>query len=193
MECGNNAALLAKLKELCAKNIAEQRRPRKRCKEYTIRKFSKLMLTPEEQNWLHEFELGLRPEDRMEAAAMHKGGASQAVMDSVKESEDAYRVTGEMDEPLVLYGKYKAEGLPGRLIWCMATIHLPPYEREFARVSRKILQDWTKEYGLLWNAVAEFNEPAKRWLRWCGAEFGEPLEMGGEKFIRFCIRRKDNV
>lgn len=191
MECGNNAALLAKLRELCAKHGAE--RPRKRCRDYMITPLSKTTLLPEELNWLYEFELNLRPEDRMEAAVMHEGGASRAIMDSVKESEDAFRVTGEVGEPLVLYGKYKAEGLPGRLIWCMATTHLPPYEREFARVSRKILQDWVKEYGLLWNAVAEFNEPAKRWLRWCGAEFGDTLEMGGEKFIRFFIRRKDNV
>jgi len=193
MECGNNAALLAKLREICAKNRAEQKRPRKRCKEYTIRALSSTVHLHAELDWLHKFERSLRPEDRREADAMHEDGALQAIMDSVKYSEEAFRVTGEVGEPLVLYGKYKADGLPGRLIWCMATTHLPPYEREFARVSRKILQDWAKEYGLLWNAVAEFNEPAKRWLKWCGAEFGDTLEMGGEKFIRFFIRRKDNV
>ena len=140
-------------------------------------------------NWLDAFEKKLRAADRRELIAVHKN-AFQAIVQSVTTSEDACCVTGAKNEPLVLYGKCKVDNLPGRLIWCMATDDLGPYRREFARVSRDILQKWADEYGILWNAVGDFNEPAKRWLRWCGAEFGEPMEIGGEKFVRFYIRGK---
>ena len=140
-----------------------------------------------EWKWINVFEKRLRPADRRELIAVH-GYAYQAIAQSVTTSEDAYRVTGKNDEPLVLYGKCVIENLPGRLIWCMATTDLKPYQREFARVSREILRKWADKYGILWNYVGDFNEPAKRWLQWCGADFGEPLEMGGEKFVRFYIR-----
>lgn len=142
-----------------------------------------------EWDWLDKFSERLRPLDRRELAAVH-GNAYQAIVQSVTTSEKAYRVTGAKGEPLVLYGKCAHESLPGRMIWCVATEELEPYQREFARVSKKILQAWAAEHGILWNAVGDFNEPAKRWLEWCGAEFGKPLEMGGEKFVRFYIRGK---
>ena len=72
----------------------------------------------------------------------------------------------------------------------MGTNELKPYQREFARVSKGILQAWAEEHGILWNAVGDFNDAAKRWLQWCGADFGEPLVMGGETFVRFYIRDK---
>ena len=118
------------------------------------------------------------------------GRVYTAILRSVISSEAVYSVTGAKGEPLVLYGKCAEENLPGRMIWCMATKSMRPYEREFARVSKGIIQAWAAEHGILWNAVGDFNEPAKRWLKWCGAEFGNPLEIGGEKFVRFYIRGK---
>lgn len=139
--------------------------------------------------WLDAFDNDLRPLDKRELIAAH-GRPYTAILRSLISSEEAYSVTGANGEPLVLYGKCAEKNLPGRLIWCMATNAMKPYEREFARVSREILRAWAAEHGILWNAVGDFNEPAKRWLRWCGAEFGQPLEIGGEPFVRFYIRGK---
>ena len=156
--------------------------------DYEIKRLSE-ELTPEEWCWLCEFELDLREADRRELIAVH-GDTLDAILNSVNQSEEAYRVTGAEGKPLVLYGKCAEKNLPGRLIWCMATKHLRPYQREFARVSRNILHTWAAEHGILWNAVGDFNEAAKRWLQWCGADFGDPLEIGGEPFVRFYIRGK---
>ena len=144
-------------------------------------------MTDEAWDWLDVLVNRLRPGDKRELMAAH-GNVFMAVVDSVFSSEEAYGVTGANGEPLVLYGKCAEENLPGRLIWCVATEDIASYEREFARVSRWIVRTWAEKHGILWNAVGDFNEPAKRWLKWCGAEFGKPLEMGGEKFIRFYIR-----
>ena len=143
----------------------------------------------EEWDWLGAFYDDLRPLDERELLATH-GRVYKAILRSVISSEAVYSVTGAKGEPLVLYGKCAEENLPGRMIWCMATKSMGPYEREFARVSKGIIQAWAAEHGILWNAVGDFNEPAKRWLKWCGAEFGQPLEIGGERFVRFYIRGK---
>lgn len=139
--------------------------------------------------WIDAFDDDLRPLDKRELIAAH-GRTWTAILRSLISSEEAYSVTGADGKPLVLYGKCAEKNLPGRLIWCMATNAMGPYEREFARVSKGILQAWAAEHGILWNAVGDFNEPAKRWLQWCGAEFGSPLVMGGEMFVRFYIRGK---
>ena len=142
----------------------------------------------EEWDWLERFDRSLRSEDIRELQAVHEGSTFMGILDSVYNSERAYRVTGANGEPLVLYGKCAEANLPGRLIWCMATVYVKQYEREFARVSRQIVKRWAEEHGILWNAVGEWNEPAKRWLKWCGAEFGTSLKMNGEPFVRFYIR-----
>ena len=160
--------------------------------DYAIESIFTKELTDAEWDWLTDFEERLRQADRRELIAA-AGDAWTAIDTSIVNSEACYRVSGDKGQPLVLYGRCKVDGIPGRLIWCVATDELKPYEREFARVSRKILQEWAEEFGILWNAVGEFNEPAMRWLKWCGAEFGKPLDMGGEKFIRFYIRRTENV
>ncbi len=157
--------------------------------DYEIKNLSTKQHTEEEREWLRRFHDRLREDDKRELVAA-EGSAMNAIQTSIESSEDCYTVTGEHGEPLVLYGKCVIENIPGRMIWCMATTALKPYEREFARVSRRILHGWAEDYGILWNAVGDFNEPAKRWLKWCGAEFGNPLTMGGETFIRFFIRRK---
>ena len=144
-------------------------------------------LSPGDWEWLCAFEDNLRDADRRELVAV-AGDTLDAIFKSIEVSEEAYSVTGAGGEPLVLYGKCRVDNLPGRMIWCIATKALGPYQREFARVSRDILRRWADEYGILWNAVGDFNEPAKRWLQWCGADFGEPMEINGEKFVRFYIR-----
>lgn len=160
--------------------------------DYEIKSLPTKQHTDEEREWIRRFNDTLREEDRRELIAA-QGSTMAAIKTSIASSEDCFTVTGAHGEPLVLYGKCKIANIPGRQIWCMATTELKPYQREFARVSRRILQEWAEEYGILWNAVGDFNEPAKRWLKWCGAEFGNPLVFSGELFIRFYIRRKDNV
>ena len=159
--------------------------------DYRIDAIDPGRITKEEWDWMDLFEKRIRDADRRELMAVH-GNTYMAIVQSVTTSEAAYRVSGANGEPLVLYGKCAPENLPGRMIWCMGTKELPPYQREFARVSRQILRAWAEEHEILWNAVGDFNEPAKRWLQWCGAEFGTPLEMGGEPFVRFYIRGKES-
>lgn len=157
--------------------------------DYEIKSLSTKTHTDAEREWIQRFNDTLREDDRRELIAA-QGSTMASIKTSIAGSEDCFMVTGEHKEPLVLYGKCKIANIPGRMIWCMATTELGPYEREFARVSRRILREWAEEYGLLWNAIGDFNEPAKRWLKWCGAEFGKPLVMGGEMFLRFYIRGK---
>ncbi len=141
--------------------------------------------TREEWQWIESFIRDLRPLDVRELNA--GGGVVEEIMASIDQSESCWRVTGQGGEPLVLFGKKAVHGVPGRLIWCMGTRHLCRYEREFARVSKQILLQWTQQDGCLYNACGAFNLPAIRWLTWCGARFGCRRNIRDEEFIDFVI------
>lgn len=140
-----------------------------------------------EPEFIEKFLLDMRDEDRRELSVV-TGNCRQELIESLENSEDAFRVVEPDGTPLVLFGNVPQND--GRLIWCVATNSIHRHERQFALVSRKILMRWAKMYGRLYNCVACFNEPAIRWLRWMGAEFTRPFYVNGVLFMRFEIRGK---
>lgn len=150
-------------------------------------------LNTEQQERVKELIDTLRLQDRKEISC-YANDVAEEIIQTQKMSEACYMVLGGIKEthPLVFYGRIKHESFDERVIWCVGTKYLEPFTRDFAAVSRRILGGWVRKYRMLFNAVAEFNTPAIRWLEWCGAEFGDEFEQGGEKFIRFWIRERRN-
>lgn len=136
------------------------------------------------------FAAHLRSADVREVEAYGDGDAVRQVILSQGNSEKCWMVYDSAHRPIVFFGRVKPKAGRGRLIWCLATDGMKAYEREFAKVSRRILEEWAAQYGILFNEVGTFNEAAIRWLKWCGAVFYDPFLVGGEEFIRFYILGK---
>lgn len=139
------------------------------------------------------FAAHLRAADVREVTAYGDGSAARQVVLSQENSEGCWMVYDSASRPIVFFGRVKPKEGRGRLIWCLATDGMKAYEREFARRSRRILEEWATQYGILFNAVGTFNEAAIRWLKWCGAVFYDPFLVGGEEFIRFYILGKGEI
>ena len=131
----------------------------------------------------------LRAIDRRElAASIGDDGYSveNEVYDSVFLSEEcfaAYDRTGLV----AIWGYREVLGNPGRLIWCLGTERVAKNRYAFAVESKRILTDWARRFGVLYNAVGAFNKDAVRWLKYCGAVFHREITVGGERFIPFTI------
>ena len=143
----------------------------------------------DEHEFIQKFVMNLRESDRMELDAVSNKMYGQEISDSIKNSAEAYKVTGEKGEPLVLYGAVKMKNRSGALIWCLATDDIMHYKRELVKVSAAILKIWVKRYGRLYNCVAEFNARAIRWLEHNGAKFEPSMPLGKhhEGFLYFQI------
>ena len=153
-------------------------------------------ITRENKKLLDErwFTERMRPEDKRELKAV-EGSCLKGVHNSIVRSIQngkcyvvmLTRASGEI-VPAVLFGvipeKEKA------LIWCLASNEIGKYYIEFAKVSRRIVRGWAVEYGILYNAVGEFNANARRWLAWCGARFSAPFDIKSERFLAFEIREE---
>lgn len=154
---------------------------------YIIRKLTD---TTEKRMTGEELYELLRKEDRREMAAFIKD-IKQEVMASIFESDECWAAfTKEGRNVIAVWGICKQQGVKGRLIWCLGTYRVNDYWLQFAKVSRKILREWAKRYKRLYNNVGAFNTESIRWLKWCGAVFGEKfLANGKEYFLPFEIKR----
>ena len=153
---------------------------------YEIKKITK-QIKKEQLVWRLIKEL--RAIDRRElAASVGDDGYSveNEVYDSVFLSEEcfaAYDRTGLV----AIWGYRGVLGNPGRLIWCLGTERVAKNRYAFAVESKRILTDWARRFGVLYNAVGAFNKDAIRWLKYCGAVFHREITVGGEQFIPFTI------
>lgn len=77
------------------------------------------------------------------------------------------------------------------IIWCLGTDEINHVKKSFIEESRKYIDRWLGYYGELKNTVACFNHASIRWLKWMGAEFGEPYKINGNDYMDFVIRRQE--
>lgn len=62
-------------------------------------------------------------------------------------------------------------------------------KKTFVRMSGPFIQQFLVLYPVLWNLVDSRYRTSVRWLKFCGARFGEPVKMSGVDFYPFEFRR----
>lgn len=70
-------------------------------------------------------------------------------------------------------------------VWMMATPTLEKEALGFARGSRKILEEWSEQYRLLFNVVDSRNEVHLKWLKWLGFTFLNEININHVPFYEF--------
>ncbi len=131
--------------------------------------------------WLTE---RLRPQDKLEIEATDTNMEKFAV-DPDMENYIAYAKNG----PVFMWGvsKYPVWEM-GHLIWCVTRHDMyEKYKKEFVQMGHEILNEWKKKYDIMWNTVLDSNEQSKRWLKYMGAQLGEPRECQGRAWRIFMI------
>ena len=73
-------------------------------------------------------------------------------------------------------------------MWLLTTDIIAEHKFLFIRYSQRWIEEALKHWPLICGDVLVDNEPAKKWLRFLGAEFSRP----GQGRIPFIIRRKAN-
>jgi hypothetical protein len=139
------------------------------------------------------FARGLRDADRREARRISGMSAEEAAANSVAAS-DAAGMLWVDGLPVALFGVARA-GLVGRAGVPWLTAH-PDFERRetavvMFRLSRKFIECWLREYGVLENIADPENRVVCRYLRHLGFVFdwSNPVRGPfGHRLVRF-VRR----
>lgn len=71
-------------------------------------------------------------------------------------------------------------------IWVYTTMDLVGHEFVFIRNSQRMVEKFLKEFSTIVGVTEIDNKRAVRWLKWLGAEYGEPQDG----YMPFVIRRK---
>ena len=74
-------------------------------------------------------------------------------------------------------------------VWMLGSSEVDTYAKDFLRHCRKWVWSVTEMYGQVTNYIHAENFVCLKWLKWCGATFSEPLEIGGETFRKFTRTR----
>jgi len=99
------------------------------------------------------------------------------------------------DIPVVIFGILSVTllGNVGRP-WLLGTTDAPKHRRAFAQLPKYYLDSMLEMYPVLENYVHVKNRVSVRWLKYLGFQFDEPVTLpNGEQFIRFWMKRGDNV
>lgn len=75
-------------------------------------------------------------------------------------------------------------------IWMLGTDVVDQHPRELLRLSPEWVAKLFARYEVLRNVVSRDNRASIRWLKWLGAEFSAPLEVGGQAFVLFELRKR---
>lgn len=129
----------------------------------------------------------LREADREELAALGYVNAAEAVLESLRAPGLSYLVFSDL-VPLAAFGLTRqgreSYGLPA---WFLATDDVYKHKRWFLVNAGRILLEWAKEAGGVYNFVSVRNVEAVRWLKRLGAAF-EPTVINGRDFYLFRVR-----
>jgi hypothetical protein len=134
----------------------------------------------------------LRQSDVVEIKASHGVTPEQALTRGLEKS--IWSCTIENGRPIGVFG-LNPESIMGykAVVWFLATDDLDKIQRRFLRHGRYFVNMMLDFYPFLENHVHSENKKAINWLKWLGANIGqpEPLGINGEMFHHFYFDRKN--
>ena len=132
-----------------------------------------------------ELTKGMREMDRLECFSVG-ADPSKAVESSMASSDVSFTVMTKDDEVMAIFGAGEGDE---PFIWMLGTNQVDRHAKAFLRHCKKWVQSFAVYYGSVSNWIHVDNLVCIKWLKWCGAEFSEPVKIKGELFRKFKITK----
>ena len=153
------------------------------------------MVRDSKVNDVFDLAPNMRESDKKEIWKSHHKNAEEALLDGYMESTICLTVEYK-ERPIAMFGIVPHTLLSSKAsVWLLASPDLMKIKGAFLKNSRKFIKYFLSYYRLLENFVDMQNMDSRRWLKWCGAEFGQISAYGVEKqpFQYFRFRRENYV
>lgn len=131
----------------------------------------------------------MRAMDRRECEVLGKHGPKEALEEGVALSQWSF--AAEIEGEVVCIFGVAAESMLSEDAspWLLGVEGIERHARELILGTKAYLGRMRAEYQTLANYVHAHNRPAIRYLKWCGFSFGEEIEVEGEPFLPFEMKR----
>lgn len=135
----------------------------------------------------------LREADRREIEAHGHTSTLPPLLEGYRLSHPCQTMVGRDGQPFGLFGAIPDPSEPIRAaVWMMATPQLEQEALAFARGSLRIVNEWNRQYPLLFNFVDSRNEVHIKWLKWLGFVFIRAIKINNTPFYEF-VKVNPNV
>lgn len=150
-----------------------------------------IQIVPARASHIRTIARRMRQADRDELFAASKKTPAQALVYSMRKSVHAW--TAIVDgRPEVMFGIGEINVLTGIYApWLLGTDAVETHYVQFLRRSVDFRDQLLRRYPVMRNFVDDRNKASKRWLKWLGATFSEPVDFDGHPFRLFELRSAD--
>ena len=132
-----------------------------------------------------ELTKGMRDMDKLECFSVGVD-PSKAVESSMDYSDMSFTIMTKDNKVMAIFGAGQANE---PFIWMLGTNQVDRYAKDFLKHCRNWVWAFASFYGSVSNRIHVDNLVCIKWLKWCGAEFGEPESFKGELFRKFKITK----
>lgn len=130
----------------------------------------------------------IKPEDQAEADLINgEEMTREAMIYSLRVSDEAYFVKGESGNPIWVFGIGKEKTERGHCIWLVGTEEAYQYKKEFLIYSKDVVENWKRRYGKLYNCIPKTYKKALRWVEYLGATFLDEVDLPKGKVVFYSI------
>lgn len=137
----------------------------------------------------------LREIDKQEIRVLSGNTPEVSLFSGFVFSDVPLTIANPDDEPIAMMGVVPhrlPNGVLTGYIWLLGSDEILHVSRRFIRESRQWVEELQKNYKMLSNRVLAANSVHIKWLRWCGFQFINTLELRGVTYHEF-IRINTNV
>lgn len=134
----------------------------------------------------------MRESDKQEVEASHGHTPYEALVHSFRVSPACFTVVYK-NEVVAMFGVTADKRMNGLAsIWFLSTDDIVKMKKTWLKLSKSTIQSMLITFPILYNFVQVGNEASIKWLKWLGAEFGDPSPYGkqGFPFLPFKFTRK---
>lgn len=139
-----------------------------------------------EEDHIYPIAKCMRDSDRREVWDTYHLSPERALRLSFLTARTCMTAIDDKGCPVCMFGvsAQSAVSLKGEP-WLLGTDGLMNYQIQLISETRKRIKEWLKDFCLLQNYVANYNETSKRWLKWAGFTLDSPEPFGPDGVL-FC-------
>lgn len=117
----------------------------------------------------------LRAEDKIEVETTLGKDWKELTLQALEKSGFPYLLakTKENDTPVLIAGAWPTEKNNPSVatVWLLSTPEIEKHQICFLKEMKKELEEYDKNFGLIYNQIYKTNHIAKKWLKWAGFRF----------------------
>ena len=117
----------------------------------------------------------LREEDKIECINSRGINYKDSILNDLKNTKNKFLLakTKKDNIPVLIAGAWAKDNVNTSvgIVWLLSTKEIEKHQISFLKEMKKEIEEYDKEFAILFNEIYKSNHLAKKWLKWVGFRF----------------------